>query len=107
MHRAGDRRAARAEFERVIRQAPDRPAPQLSLGIIELEDSRPARAVQRLEPIAGGWEGAPHALFYLGEAKIALRDPGGARRAYEACVALLPAQDPMAVEARRRLDSLR
>jgi arylsulfatase A-like enzyme/predicted Zn-dependent protease len=107
MHRAGDRRAARAQFERVLARAPDRRAPRLSLGIIDLEDGRPDRAVQRFEPITSGWEGAPQALFYLGEARMALRDRRGARQAYEACLRIASPQDPVGAEAKRRLDGLR
>jgi hypothetical protein len=79
----------------------------LSLGIVDLEDGRPDRAVQRLEPITSGWEGAPQALFYLGEARMALRDRRGARQAYEACLKIASPQDPVGAEAKRRLDGLR
>ena len=77
------------------------------MAILDLEDGNAARASERLEPITEGWAGAHQALFYLGEARMALADRAGARRVYQACVDAAPRGDPVATEATRRLDALR
>jgi len=107
LHQSGDRSGARRQFEQVLAQAPDRRAPRISLGILELEEGRPERAVAWLEPVTQGWDGAPQALLYLGHARMALLDRAGARRAYEACIEMAPRGAPVAAEARRFLESLR
>jgi hypothetical protein len=91
----------------VLAAMPMRHGPRLSLAILDLEDGNAARAIERLEPITDGWEGAHQALFYLGEARMAIADRAGARRAYQACVDTAPRGDPVASEATRRLDALK
>jgi tetratricopeptide (TPR) repeat protein len=106
-HRLGDRAAARAAFERVLVLDPPRQAPRLSLAILDLEDGRPQRAAARLAPIGTGWPGAYQAQFYLAEARRASGDAEGARQAYEACLAMAPADSPVRAAAARQLAGLR
>jgi arylsulfatase A-like enzyme/Tfp pilus assembly protein PilF len=103
LHRMGKRREARARFEAVLAREAARRAPKLSLAILDLEDGRPRQAIERLEKIAEGWEGAHQAQYYLGEARLAVGDAAGARRAYESAVRLAPAGDPIRELAAARL----
>jgi arylsulfatase A-like enzyme/predicted Zn-dependent protease len=103
LHRAGDAAEAKRFFESVVARAPERPAPHLSLAMIDLEAGRPREAIARLERIRSGWPGAYRAEYFLGEAYQAIGDQTRARGAYEACAAQAPAGDPLGTLARRAL----
>lgn len=107
LHRAGEAAEAKALFESVVVEAPDRPAPHLSLAILDLESGRTREAIARLQRIRRGWAGAYRAECYLGDAFRAIDDRTQAREAYAACVANAPAGDPLAGAARRALQDLR
>lgn len=105
LHRSGRAPEAKALFESVVSRAPGRPAPQLSLAMLDMEADRPREAIARLERIRSGWAGAYRAECYLGEAYLAIGDRPRSRAAYEACVAKAPPGDPVADAARRALSS--
>jgi tetratricopeptide (TPR) repeat protein len=107
LHEGGMRQAARARFAQALAIDPSRPGARLSLSILDLEEGHPQAAVERLEAISDGWAGAPHALFYLAEAKRLLGDLEGAIRAYRACLEQARPDDPIREEARQQLASLR
>jgi arylsulfatase A-like enzyme/tetratricopeptide (TPR) repeat protein len=107
LHQLGERQAARAKFEEVLAIDAGRRGPHLSLGILDLEENQPDRAIERLQGLTGGWPGAPLANFYLGEARRMSGDIEGARRSYQASLALAPADHPIREEAGRRLAALR
>ncbi len=107
LHRAGRDDEARSRFEAIIAAASDRPAPHLSLAILDLDRGRAADAAARLERIRRGWPGAYRADFHLGEAYRRLGDSARARDAYAACVAAAPPDDPIVPVARRALAALK
>lgn len=103
LHRAGRNGEARQLFERVATRAPARPAPQLSLAMLDLEAGRPRDAIARLQRIRDGWPGAYRAECYLGEAFLSVHEPVRSRQAYAACLEKAPPGDPLADVARRAL----
>lgn len=107
LHRAGRNDEARSRFEAIIAAAPDRPAPHLSLAILDLDRGRAADAAARLERIQRGWAGAYRVAFYLGEAYRRMGDGVRARDAYAACVAAAPPDDPIVPIARRAIAALK
>ncbi len=107
LHRAGRVEEARSRFEAVVAAAPDRPAPQLSLAILDLESGRPREAAARLQQIRQDWAGAYQAQFYLGEAYRQTGDRARAYDAYAACLAAAPTGDPIVPAARRALAAVR
>ena len=106
-HKRGDRQAARAAFDRVLVLDPSRQGPRLSLSILDLEQGDARRAASRLESIDAEWSAAYQVQFYLGEARRRLGDTAGARRAYQACVKMAPADSPVRSAATRQLAELR
>lgn len=107
LHRAGQVEEARSRFEAIVAAAPERPAPQLSLAILDLDRGRAADAAARLERIPHGWAGTYRVAFYLGEAYRRMGDGTRARDAYAACVAASPPDDPIVPIARRALAALK
>jgi arylsulfatase A-like enzyme/Flp pilus assembly protein TadD len=103
LHRSGRNAEARTLFESVASRAPARPAPQLSLAMLDMEAGRPREAIARLQRIRDGWPGAYRAECYLGEAFLSIDDRVRSREAYAACAAKAPPGDPMADVARRAL----
>lgn len=103
LHRSGRNDEARQLFERVATRAPARPAPQLSLAMLDLEAGRPRDAIARLQRIRDGWPGAYRAECYLGEAFLSVQEPVRSREAYAACLEKAPRGDPLADVARRAL----
>jgi tetratricopeptide (TPR) repeat protein len=103
LHRSGQNAEAGKLFQSVVSRAPDRPAPQLSLAILDLEAGRSRDAIARLERIRQGWPGAYRAECYLGEAYLSIDDRQRSREAFAACAATAPPGDPLADVARRAL----
>ena len=103
LHRAGRVDEARRMFESVVTAAPDRPEPQLSLAILDLEANRLQDAADRLERIPKDWPGAYRTQYYLGEAYRGLGDRARARNAYAACLAGAPSADPIVPVVRHAL----
>ncbi|HMK21976.1 MAG TPA: tetratricopeptide repeat protein, partial [Terriglobales bacterium] len=106
LHQAGRTNEARQIFEFVVKSAPDRPEPQLSLAMIDLEAGHLPDAVSRLERIRQGWPGAYRAQYLLGEAYHRLGDNQQARAAYQKCLAEAPRSDPIVPAAREGLAGL-
>jgi predicted Zn-dependent protease len=105
LHRSGQAAEAKALFESVVARAPDRPAPQLSLAMLDLEAGRPREAIVRLQRIRSGWPGAYRAECFLGEAFLAIDDRTRSREAYSACASKAPPGDPLGDVARRALST--
>lgn len=59
---------ARVMFERLLKQQPDLPTVQMSLGLIELELSHPDKAEKWLRPLLNNQRLADMARYYLGQA---------------------------------------
>ena len=106
LHQAGRTSEAKQMFEFVVKSAPSRPKPKLSLAMIDLEEGHLQGAVSRLESISRGWAGAYQAQYFMGEAYERLGDRARSRAAYLECLAEAPAADPLVPEARRRLAGL-
>jgi len=106
LHQAGRTDEAKQMFEFVVKSAPDRPEPQLSLAMIDLEEGRLQDAVSRLRGIPRDWDGAYRTQYFLGEAYERLGDRPQARAAYSACLAEAPRSDPLASAARGHLVQL-
>jgi choline-sulfatase len=106
LDQAGHTDEARHLFEFVVRSAPDRPEPQLSLAMIDLEAGHPQDAVSRLERFGRDWSGAYRAQYLLGEAYRRLGDRQRARAAYLECLAEAPHSDPIVPAARQGLAEL-
>ena len=106
LHQAGRTNEAKQMFEFVVKSAPDRPEPQLSLAMIDLEEGRLQDAVSRLQSIPRDWDGAYRTQYFLAEAYERLGDRQQARAAYSACLAEAPRSDPLASAARGHLAQL-
>jgi len=107
LHRAGRVDEARRMFESVVAMAPNRPEPQLSLAVLDVEAGRLHDAVDRLERIGRDWPGAYQAQFYLGEAYRGLGDRVRARNAYMVCLGGAPPTDPIVPAVRHALALLK
>ena len=107
LHQAGRADEARKIFEFVVKSAPSRPEPQLSLAMIDFEAGHLQDAVSRLESIRRSWAGAYRAQYLLGEAYHRLGDSERARAAYQECLAEAPRSDPIVPAARKGLTGLR
>ena len=107
LHRAGRVDEARRMFESVVAMAPNRPEPQLSLAVLDIEAGRLHDAVDRLERIGRDWPGEYQAQFYLGEAYRGLGDRVRARNAYMACLGGAPPTNPIVPAVRHALALLK
>jgi choline-sulfatase len=107
LHRQGDRRRARSLFGRALELDPGRQSSALSLAILDVEEGHADRATRRLEPLLNSdWPGARAAQCYYGRALATQGETAAARRALETCIRQAP-QDPLALDARRRLEALK
>ena len=106
LQQAGRTDAAKQMFEFVLKSAPNRPEPQLSLAMIDLEQGHLQDAFSRLESIPQAWAGAYRAQYFLGEAYNRLGDRNRARAAYLQYLAQAPHSDPLVSAARDRLSTL-
>ncbi len=106
LHQAGRTSEAKQMFEFVVKSAPSRPEPQLSLAMIDLEEGHLQDAVSRLESIRRDWAGAYRAQYFLGEAYQRLGDRERSRAAYLEYLAEAPQSDPLVPAARRGLAGL-
>ncbi len=107
LHQTGHVEEARRLFQSVVSRSPDRPEPQLSLALLDLEAGHARAAVDRLNQIRRDWPGAFMVQFYLGESYRQLGATAQAREAYTRCLSEAPAQAPIVPAARAALATLR
>jgi GWxTD domain-containing protein len=86
--RLGDRRHARALFERAVAASPGSSMPRLVLARFALEDSDPRRAIELLEPVATVESEDREALRTLGDAYYQSGNPAAALAPLERVLAL-------------------
>lgn len=98
----GHYQQALASFERDIRTSPGEPIPLFNAGVTLIRLGRFDEAERRLLQAREGAE--PPLLgkidYALGNVRLALGDPAGAIRRYDASLDSLPAQDPLREDAR-------